>query len=127
MRLFTPSLLFVSRLFYHTSSGQRFVDWTIVDALVRFLSVRCRFQPDNRHIGVQLLRSGLGQLVVVVIPSGTFEEKTPDETAVGGTRGQVCFGFLHHLSKIMVYVNFVMIKLFVTCVAGGFCKVFRLG
>ena len=53
------------------------------------------------HVGVQLLRSGLGQLVLVVIPSSAFEEKTPDETAIAGTSGEFCFGFLYHLSKTM--------------------------
>lgn len=70
-----------------TSSGQRFVHWAVIDTLARLLSVRRWFQPNDRHVGVQLLRSGFGQFVFVVVPSSTFEEETPNEASVIGARG----------------------------------------
>ena len=44
-----------------TCSCQRFVHWTLVDALGGRLSVCLRDEPHARHIGVQFLGTRLGE------------------------------------------------------------------
>ena len=80
-----------------TRASESLVDWTVVDSRGRWLAVGDRHQPDDRHVGVELLRSRLGQPVLAGVPARPLDEQSADVAAVLRGRHQRRQRFTHHL------------------------------
>ena len=65
-------------------TGQHLVDRAVVDASGWLLSVVLGQQPDQRELGVQLLRVRLVQEMCLVVPTGAFHVHAIDEATIFG-------------------------------------------
>ena len=80
-----------------TCTRQCLVHRALVNPRLWWLAVGLWDEPHGRHIGVELLGAGLGELVGGVVPAGALQVQTRDVTAVIRVLLQLRRRFPHNL------------------------------